>query len=849
MSYITLSPEAEPKVLFLLPEKVCNTRSTVFLKQKILDVAGLNVDEVAFYGIPTPNKNKLTKAELAEFLPEVLNLCELNGIKIIAVGASDVYQAITANKKFSLYIGKTIKGTKFSFKKENVDLDFSDYDIVPFLNPVILNQAPTRANEVAKGLRVVYALVNGTELEDSTSKYLKLNTNKIIVDWKEAYTILKEEILPKKLITADIETTGLEWFKDELLTISFATSSKDAYCFAIHPQYSSEENSNKMKEVLKKFLEAYNKKTKGTIVGHNWIAFDMPFIIHHLFRGKKFDVRHEPFVDEFNLVDTLPMAYILFNSTERVKIGLKELAFKYLGEYDADVDQKKLISYPLEKVATYNNYDVIASWLIYEELKTQIEKEGFIDLDKKFQRVAKDLLRLKMTGLTVDIKKAQALLPEIEKEIEKDKQEMLNNKYVKVAERILENKGKLPDGEFNPNSSAQKQILFFNVMGLPVIKTSKKSGNPSTDKDSINEWLTRDDISEDKKEVINLVVNYTLASKAVNSYVRTIAYEATEVAPNDYRIFANYNQNGTISGRLSSSGQINLQTIPSSSKYAKKIKDLFVAPNGMIMATADYAALEDRLIANESKDPNKVNIFLRGIDGHSLNAYGYFKDEFIARGIIIKDLSDPKEVNKIKKEAPDLRQKGKPYTFGFSYGASPQKYGQELYDAYWETYSGVREYNNKVIEKARKNGYIISTFSGLRLKVPKINAKSEYDREKEERVVCNFSIQSGNFLMLEAITIIYDFIRENNLYGKVEIINTVHDSVYLNIVEDYDLIATMNKVIVEAMCKKYNTERADAPVKLEAELDIGYEMLRLETIPNNATTDEIKKILNELKTM
>jgi len=847
MSYFTLTPDAEPKALVLLPEKVCNNKSLIFLKQKVLDVVNLDVEDVAFMPIPTPNKNKLTKAELAEFLPEVLEFCETNGVSIIAAGSADIYQAITGNKKFSLYIGKYLEGIKFEFKKFKISLDFTGIKVVPFLNPVILNQAPTRAGEVAKGLRVLYALVKGIEIQDENSEYLNLNTNKIITNWQEAFKVLKEEILPKPMITADIETTGLEWFKDELLTISFATSSKDAYCFAIHPQYTDKHNSDKMKEVLYKFLKTYNKKTKGKIIGHNWIAFDMPFIIHLLYRNKDFTVRHEPIVDEFNLIDTLPMAYILYNSTERVPIGLKELSFKYLGEYDADVNQKKLIDYPLEKVATYNNYDVIASWLVYEELKQQIEAEGFVELDKKFQRVATDLLKLKMSGLTIDKEKAQKLLPEIEEEIEKDKQEMLSNKWIKTVERILETKGKLTDGEFNPNSSLQKQALFFDLMGLPVIKKSKKSGNPSADKDSINEWLEREDVSEDKKEVIKLIVNYTLASKAVNSYVRTIAYEATEVAPNDFRIFANYNQNGTISGRLSSSGQINLQTIPSGSKYAKKIKSLFVAPAGKIMATADYSALEDRLIANESKDPNKVNVFLKGIDGHCLNAYGYFKDEFLARGIVIDDLSDPKKVNEIKKLAPDLRQKGKPYTFGFSYGAAPEKYGQELYNAYWETYAGVKVYNDKKIAEAREKGYIISTFSGLRLKVPKINARLEYDRAKEERVVCNFSIQSGNFLMLEAISIIYDYIRDNNLYGSVEVINTVHDSVYLNIAEDYKLIEDMNKVIVNAMCDNYNKTNTNASVKLEAELDIGYEMIKLETIPNDADVEKIKETLEELK--
>lgn len=56
---------------------------------------------------------------------------------------------------------------------------------------------------------------------------------------------------------------------------------------------------------------------------------------------------------------------------------------------------------------------------------------------------------------------------------------------------------------------------------------------------------------------------------------------------------------------------------------------------------------------------------MKGIDGHSLNAYGYFKEEFKDRGLEF-DITDPDSINQVKDLAPDLRQNGKPYTFGFT---------------------------------------------------------------------------------------------------------------------------------------------------------------------------------------
>jgi hypothetical protein len=46
---------------------------------------------------------------------------------------------------------------------------------------------------------------------------------------------------------------------------------------------------------------------------------------------------------------------------------------------------------------------------------------------------------------------------------------------------------------------------------------------------------------------------------------------------------------------------------------------------------------------------------------HSLNACAYFKGELEERGLLL-DVTNANSVNRIKKEAPDLRQKGKSIT-------------------------------------------------------------------------------------------------------------------------------------------------------------------------------------------
>ena len=81
--------------------------------------------------------------------------------------------------------------------------------------------------------------------------------------------------------------------------------------------------------------------------------------------------------------------------------------------------------------------------------------------------------------------------------------------------------------------------------------------------------------------------------------------------------------------------------------------------------------VEDRIIANLSRDENKLSVFTEHIDGHSLGATYYFPDKVKA---LIGDYTDHKEAaRKLKKlvnegntEAKAVRQAGKPITLTFA---------------------------------------------------------------------------------------------------------------------------------------------------------------------------------------
>ena len=890
------------ELVVILPDNVCYEGNTSWFLNRIIRPSEIGADKFAFLPMPLPSVGKIKKAAVMEMMRELSEFFDAYGEAHVLCGTADVYKHIVDTKKsggFIENIGRAVPNktiSQGSGKKKEVFFVEDTFKVVPLLNPVIIEMYPHKISEVKKGLSVAKALLEGT-YSTPTGGIDNIKVNKIVQDPEEALAVMKKLFKADKLFV-DIETTGLKWQSSKLLTVSFAVSEKEAYCFPLHLKYyeRDEEAGKSVRNIVSQFFKKYT----GTFIGHNWIGFDQAYIVHELLRNEDFTVPVEEFINSTNLGDTMLMAYILYNSTERPSIGLKQLSYKWMGNYDADIDQRNLFSAPLDKVAVYNNYDVIATAKVYDELWKEIVEQGFEDVYNEYVDIGKQLLKIKMNGMRIDREGTKRLYEELEKSIKEDKATMLLSPYVQQAQvewakiKARKYKQNHPNKEvdyhdfieeFNPGSPNQKRLLFFEVMQLPVLKVSKQTKEPSSDKDVMKEWLNSPEVSDNKKDTIIAISEYQLAQKIRSTYLANMLDNSIEVLPNDWRIFANYNQTSTISGRLSSSGDINLQTIPASSKYGKAVKRLFIAPDGFVIASADYSALEDRLIANESKDPNKIAIFKDGIDGHSLNAIAYFPDEmpdiveklkyFEEEGleyvkVTMEDGSveyfctkDPEYndsmkgekisreeyrvgvINSVKYKYPKQRQGGKAYTFGFSYGAGPQKYGEELYNNYWKLYSGVKKYSEEKIEEARENGYLVSKFSGLRVWLPAIESINEYIRAKEERVAVNFTIQSGNFLTLRAINTLQKRIESMGLTNDVKIINTVHDSIVLVIREDPKLIELINKELISAMCDGYDK---DAPVPLEAEMDIGKNLVDTITLPNNCSEEHIEEVLKELQT-
>lgn len=284
--------------------------------------------------------------------------------------------------------------------------------------------------------------------------------------------------------------------------------------------------------------------------------------------------------------------------------------------------------------------------------------------------------------------------------------------------------------------------------------------------------------------------------------------------------------------------------------FAKPIKECFTAPEGFVTATIDFSALEDRVIASLSRDTNKCNIFLQNLDGHCLNAYGYFRDEVAAEmeltGDTVTDVHKFFELTEINKALKAIRQKGKPATFGLSYGSYPPKVAatlkiplaeaEEIFNNYHTVlYPSITEYReNYVLPTATAQGQI---HLGLGF-----NLKSDRP-EKDIRTLNNATVQFWSILSALTINKLHQAIDDAGLQDDIIVTSTIYDSIYFDVRDDAEIIKWLNDTIVPIMTTDF---MFDQTVRNEANLELGKDWSTLYGLPVDASIENISQVLDTL---
>jgi DNA polymerase I-like protein with 3'-5' exonuclease and polymerase domains len=632
-----------------------------------------------------------------------------------------------------------------------------DEKFLPVINPAMVSFKPESARTWEESKNNIIGYVTGTK------KVTKYSTDKIygIRDSDQLKKFLQDAInSPNSFIGLDSETSGLYPRDGYILGVSVSYE-RD------HGVYIDSDCIDDEASWL--FQELFNKKVA---VLHN-AKFDVPFFKYHF--GWEFP-RYE---------DTMLLHYCIDENPGTH--GLKQLALQYTdyGDYEqpmyewiADYCKRNGVlkedftfeAIPFEVIQPYAAIDAIVTFLIYAKLKPAVQKNKKLDTvyNEILIPASNFLIDVQDNGVPFDMDRLKFGQLEMQKSIDESIAELYKEPKIKEFE---EAQGK----PFNPNSVMQLRTLLFDFLDL--VPTGKRTGTGanSTDAEVLQELAGQHPVPQ-------LILNIRQKSKIKNTYLDKIIPQLDR----DGRLRTSFNIHGTTSGRLSSSGKLNMQQLPRDNPV---VKGAIKAKSGHKIVSMDLTTAEVYVAAVLSKDKDLQSVFKSGQDFHSTVAKQVFKLDC--------------DISEVKKLYPLMRQAAKSTTFGILYQAGAPtvadqinkearannmdyrfslQEAQDVIDQYFKTFKGLKKWIDVNKDFITKNGYIYSHF-GRKRRLPNVLSTDGGVKSHAVRSGLNFLVQSpsSDINLLGAIDM-NKFIKENKM--KTKIFALVHDSILAEVPDD-----------------------------------------------------------------
>lgn len=557
--------------------------------------------------------NTISNAEaLRKFFKDIEAYLKVNGIKLACIAHTGLFKAITRKTKVEHYYGYIVPYSN--------DLNIM---YLPLLNTVFNNP-----DMYIETLKFTNTKINEYFNNTYTEPGFNIIKNAVYPNTVANIKHELDSLLDKSILTCDIETFSLKHYSAGIASIAFSDSDHSGISFAVDLDST---NKLQIRELLKEFFTNF----KGTLVFHNCM-FDIYVLTYQLFMTNLDDKEGQYqgiSILTKNFDDTMIMAYCCYNSCSGNELGLKTLTQTYSGDYAED-DIKDITKIPLDNLLKYNLTDTVSTFWLYNKLSIKIKEEDQYDIYVNlFKPSLVNLLHIQLNGLPIDIYRVYEVRTELENEINSCLDNINNNKWVKEYETILKQRWVNKKNEtlkskkvtldncterFNIKSNKQLTDLLYNYMKLPILGYTKTKA-PAIDAITLKKLANQ--AEEDVKEFINTILDYMAADKILTTFIK--AFEENTV---DNKLYGKQVLGGTVSGRLASRDP-NLANLPSGSKYGKLIKSCFKAPNGWLFVGLDFNALEDRISALLTKDPEKLKIYTEGFDSHCYRAYKYFSKD------------------------------------------------------------------------------------------------------------------------------------------------------------------------------------------------------------------------------
>lgn len=413
--------------------------------------------------------------------------------------------------------------------------------------------------------------------------------------------------------------------------------------------------------------------------------------------------------------------------------------------------------------------------------------------------------RMRTRGIAIDKEKVAELQGFYQTEMERNK-------------KIYEKKcGK----DFNPRSQKQMVEYFFVQSGNePLEYTNARcclcagkgcaacqfSGkNPKADKLLLGS-LAFDAEGNPKDEIARALLNSKAAGHMLTSFVSVYEKLMTyEKSTGCWCLHPDIQQVGPVTGRLSCR-KPNLMQLASDTSGRKqtdvpyRIREVPITRPGFRLIFPDYSQIEVWIFASLAQEETMLNLLCDGEDIHGGVAHRCWPDEFDLRGgeAVKEKMEAGEKVGKREKEIytsyKRVRNRGKLMEFLTIYGGGPKAaaglIGCSVAEAashlehFYRALPGIKEYMNKTVATARKQGYIENSFGRV----------YPIEKDKAYRAV-NYTVQGAAADVIKrAMVRVHKELNEKK-DGAVEELVPIHDEIVCEVKEEYYSFDLLREVV------------------------------------------------------
>lgn len=624
-------------------------------------------------------------------------------------------------------------------------------------------------------------------------------------------------------VCLDIETTGLDRFRDDITSIQIGFTNVDQGKYV-------RRFFDWKKLGMKRALMLLTKLKDAKLVTHNG-KFDLLFL--YVKTGIELKL----------WVDTLVMAHVCGEE----ELGLKPLVKKYF-KVDYDISKEAKTGKITEKFKAYGLDDVYYPMELVKIFKKKLKIYSLEKVYKHEMRAYSAYLEVEKNGMPISPRRH-----EIAKKLQEQYKPILErlitvaninwNSTTQVAKVLFTEKGvpvydekgeKLPNtyqvleysfmndiilrGEFSTRSEATQfmneykeenphlydikvklkhnyaPVIIGYGVGLKAIEKTAK-GAPSVSSDVLVNYVGN--------PVVDDLLEYRRLTK-----LETFIKSWEEIQVND-RIYPSFNITAR-TGRTTCSSP-NIQQIPQD----KNVRNLIEARPGWKIKEQDYSQIELRVASMFSGDANMQHAYQSGSDLHSKTTELLFGDT--------SSLS-PQEQKRKRTEAKSMN-------FGFLYGMSAKTfvdyakgYGLNITEEesegfrnnFFKAYPTLLQWHEDCKNYARANGYTWSPIGRKRF-LPDINSSNFKLRGQAERQSINSGVQG--FASDMCTSALADIVFSDEIdHDRCIVLGSVHDAILFEIRDDY--VDEVSPIINRLMEKPSIIEGIDIPIPIVADSEV-----------------------------